>query len=162
MEFTFAMIKPDAVIANNSGKIIDMIEKNGFEILRMHKVHIDEETAREFYAEHKDKPFFTELVDFICSTPVIIMALGKENAIKDWRNLMGATDSRKAEKGTVRSLFGTDIGKNAVHGSDSAEAAEAELGLFFVDSSDEDEFEEGDLEFCDEDDCSKDDECCKD
>src|SRR5436190_11276778 len=101
-EFTFAMIKPDALAAKNSGKIIDMIEHHGFDIMRLHKVHLDEETAHEFYAEHKDKPFFNELVEFICSGPVIIMALSKENAIKEWRALMGATDSKKAEKGTIR------------------------------------------------------------
>ena len=165
MEFTFAMIKPDAVEAKNSGKIIDMIEKNGFEILRMHKIHLTKEAAQEFYAVHKDKPFFGEMTETISSSPVIIMALSKENAIADWRKLMGATDPKKAETGTVRAIFGTDIGHNAVHGSDAAETAEEELSMFFVDEDDfEDEESDGnDFEFdeeCDEEDCEDDEECC--
>src|SRR5438105_6067328 len=92
MEYTFAMIKPDAVAAKNSGKIIDLIEKNGFDIVRMHKVHLTEDAAREFYAVHKDKPFYNELVEFVCSGPSIIMGLAKENAVADWRKLMGVTD----------------------------------------------------------------------
>ena len=88
--------------------------------------------AEIFYAVHKDKPFFSELVKFVCSGPVIVMAMQKENAIKDWRNLMGETDSTKAAEGTVRKQFGTDISHNAVHGSDSHENAMQELGLFFA------------------------------
>jgi nucleoside-diphosphate kinase len=133
IERTFAMIKPDAVSAKNSGKIIDMIEKNGFTILDMRKMVIDKKKAEEFYAVHKEKPFFGELVSFVTSGPVIIMALERDNAVKAWRDLMGATDSRKADKGTVRNLFGTDIGKNAAHGSDSIENAKFELKLFFPD-----------------------------
>ncbi len=131
VERTFAMIKPDAVAAKNSGKIIDMIEHNGFTILGMRKIKIDKKKAEEFYAVHKERPFFGELVDFVTSGPVIIMALERDNAVKAWRDLMGATDSRKAEKGTVRNLFGTDIGINAAHGSDSVENAQQELLLFF-------------------------------
>ena len=160
MEFTkltYAMIKPDAVEAKNSGKIIDMIEHNGFEIIRLQKVIISRELAEEFYAEHEEKPFFGELVDFITSAPVVIMALHKENAIASWRELIGATDPKKAEVGTVRYLYGTDIGKNAVHGSLDSESAIKELGLFFPDlfgyspSADE----------CAEDACTEDDDCCK-
>lgn len=154
-EITFAMIKPDAVRAKNSGKIIDIIEKNGFEILRLHKIMLDKEGAEGFYAVHKDRPFFGELVEFVASGPVIIMALSKENAIQDWRKLMGATDPSKAEAGTLRKLFGTDISNNAVHGSDSQETANQELEYFFAHEAGDvevDEFEEEDEEM--------DDECC--
>ncbi|GMU19050.1 MAG: nucleoside diphosphate kinase [Candidatus Babeliales bacterium] len=131
MERTFAMIKPDAVAAKNSGKIIDMIEAHGFTIVGMKKTQLDKNKAEEFYAVHKERPFFAELVSFVTSGPVILLALEKENAVKAWRDLMGATDSRKADKGTIRNLFGTDIGKNATHGSDAAETAQVELELFF-------------------------------
>lgn len=130
-ERTFAMIKPDAVAAKNSGKIVDLIEQNGFTILGLRKMNIDKKKAEEFYAVHKERPFFGELVSFVTSGPVIVMALEKDNAVKAWRDLMGATDSRKADKGTIRNLFGTDIGKNAAHGSDSVENAKIELNLFF-------------------------------
>lgn len=125
------MIKPDAVAAKNSGKIIDMIEANGFTIVGMKKTTLDKKKAEEFYAVHKERPFFGELVSFVTSGPVILLALQKDNAVKAWRDLMGATDSRKADKGTVRNLFGTDIGKNATHGSDAQETAKVELALFF-------------------------------
>lgn len=130
-ERTFAMIKPDAVAAKNGGKIIDLIEQNGFTIVGMRKMNIDKAKAEEFYAVHKERPFFGELVSFVTSGPVIVMALEKDNAVKAWRDLMGATDSRKADKGTVRNLFGTDIGKNAAHGSDAPETAKTEIALFF-------------------------------
>ncbi|HTM06676.1 MAG TPA: nucleoside-diphosphate kinase [Patescibacteria group bacterium] len=164
IEYTFAMIKPDAVLARNSGAIIKIIEENGFEILRMHKIQLIKEAAEEFYEEHKEKPFFKEMVDFICSGPVIILALAKENAVKEWRNLIGATDSRKAAAGTIRATFGTDIGNNAVHGSDSQESAERELSMFFVDEDDfneEDEDKNDEFEFCDEEDCEEDEDCCR-
>lgn len=133
MQYTFAMIKPDAVAAKNSGKIIDMIEHHGFEIVRMEKVVIHADMAREFYSVHKERPFFGELVEFVASGPVIIMALEKENAIADWRKLMGATDPQKAEEGTIRKKYATSIGNNAVHGSDAPETAAQELKLFFPD-----------------------------
>src|SRR5271170_5274914 len=117
------MIKPDAVTASNSGKIIDMIEQNGFEILRLQKVVVSRELAEELYAEHKDKPFFGESVEFVTSGPVIIMALHKDNAIVAWRDLIGATDPAKAAPGTIRKLYGANIGNNAVHGSADAAAA---------------------------------------
>lgn len=130
-EITFALIKPDAVSAGNTGKIIDMIEKNGFTIMALFKGMIDEEMASEFYAVHKDRPFFKDLITYITSGPVIAMALEKENAVAAWRELMGATDPLKAADGTVRKLYGTSISANAVHGSDSPENAEIELELFF-------------------------------
>jgi len=128
---TFAIIKPDAVSQNNTGKIIDVIEKNGFEIVRLHKAIIAKDLAEEFYAVHKDKPFYNELVNFIISSPVIIMALYKENAVNEWRKLIGATNPTQAEPGTIRHTFGTSIDKNAVHGSDSPQTAMAEIELFF-------------------------------
>lgn len=133
IERTFAMIKPDAVTAKNSGKIIDMIEQNGFTILRVAKCTLDTKKAQEFYAVHKERPFFGELVSFVTSGPVIIMALEKENAVKGWRDLMGATDPLKADKGTIRNLFGTSISTNVAHGSDSMQTAAQELQLFFPD-----------------------------
>ena len=131
-KLTFAMIKPDAVAAKNSGKIIDMIEHNGFEIVRMQKVIVAKDLAEEFYAVHKDRPFYQELVEFIISAPVIIMALNKENAITSWRELIGATDPSKADGGTIRKLFATSVGENAVHGSDSDENAAIEGSFFFA------------------------------
>ena len=131
-EQTFAIIKPDTVAAKQTGKIIDMIETEGFDILRLQKGQLSPELAELFYDVHKDKPFFKELVDFISSGPIIIMALQKENAIADWRKLMGATDPAQADEGTIRKKFGTSIGKNAVHGSDSPETAMRELALFFA------------------------------
>jgi nucleoside-diphosphate kinase len=133
LERTFAMIKPDAVEAKVCGKIISMIEDHGFDILRLQKVQLTKEKAERFYAVHNMRPFFGELVAFVTSGPVIIMALEKENAIPSWRKLMGATDSKQAAPGTVRALYGTDIGKNATHGSDSADTACEELALFFPD-----------------------------
>lgn len=131
IEHTFAMIKPDAVSAKQAGKIIDMIEQNGFTILRLVKGQLSKDMAQLFYDIHKERPFYNELVDFVISGPVIIMVLEKENAIKGWRDLMGATDPLKADEGTVRKMFGTSIGKNVVHGSDAPETAARELMLFF-------------------------------
>ena len=130
-ETTFAMIKPDAVAAKNTGKIIDLIEKNGFSIIAMEKIQLTDEKAREFYAVHKDRPFFGELVEFVASGPVVVMALSKENAVAAWRDLMGATNPAQAAPGTIRASFGANIGNNAVHGSDALETARGELGLFF-------------------------------
>lgn len=130
-EFTFALIKPDAVQAHNSGKIIDIIEQHGFTVARMKKLSLDKDEAEAFYGVHKDRSFYPELITYITSGPVIAMALEKDNAVADWRKLMGATDPQKAEQGTIRALFGTDITHNAVHGSDSADNAQKELMLFF-------------------------------
>lgn len=130
-ELTFAMIKPDVIRAKNSGKVIDLIEQNGFDILRMQKGQLSKEMAEEFYSVHKERPFFGELVEFVTSGPVIVMALEKGNAVKEWRDLMGATDPLQAAPGTIRKLFGTNIGSNAAHGSDSQENAAIELSLFF-------------------------------
>lgn len=160
-KLTFAMIKPDAVAAKNSGKIIDMIESNGFEIVRLQKVIIASDLAHEFYGVHKERPFFGELVEFVTSAPVIIMALHKDDAINSWRELIGATDPSKAAEGTIRQKFGTSIGNNAVHGSDSSANAGMELELFFPDLF---EYEApsscSDEESCEDDSCN--DETCDD
>lgn len=155
------MIKPDAVASKNSGKIIDMIEHNGFEVVRLQKVIIAKDLAEEFYSVHKERPFFGELVEFVTSAPVIIMALHKDDAIGSWRELIGATDPSKAAEGTIRQLFGTSIGNNAVHGSDSSATAVTELELFFPDLF---EYEApsscSDDESCEDESC--DDETCDD
>jgi nucleoside-diphosphate kinase len=131
IEKTLAIIKPDAVKAGHIGDIISRIEQEGFNILGMKKIFITKAQAAEFYAIHKDKPFFVELVEFMTSGPVVVMALEKENAIKAWRDLMGATNPEKAEPNTLRKLYGTNVGSNATHGSDASETAQIELGLFF-------------------------------
>ena len=130
-ETTFAIIKPDAVRTGNTGSIIDLIELNDFEIVGMEKKHLTKKDAETFYAVHKKRPFFKDLVEYMTSGPIVILALKKENAIKDWRTLMGATDPLKAEVGTIRKMFGTDITENATHGSDAPETAATELKLFF-------------------------------
>ncbi|MCC7414859.1 MAG: nucleoside-diphosphate kinase [Epsilonproteobacteria bacterium] len=131
VERTFAMIKPDAVAARNAGKIIDLIESNGFTIVGMEKTKLSKDKAGIFYAVHKERPFYSELVDFVSSGPVVLLALEKEGAIAAWRDLMGATDPLKAAPGTIRKLFGTHVGANATHGSDAPETAQQELALFF-------------------------------
>lgn len=130
-ERTFAIIKPDAVAAGKANEIIQSIQDRGFTILAQKEITIDPETAQLFYAAHKDKPFFDELVSFISSGPAIVLALEKENAIADWRSAVGATNPAEAQEGTLRKAYGTDIGHNALHGSDSSESAHQELKLFF-------------------------------
>lgn len=132
-ERTLAIIKPDAVSKKFTGKIIDMIENHGFNIIRMQKLRMAHEHGQAFYAVHKDRPFYGELVEFITSGPVVVMALEKENAIKDWRTLMGATNPAQADAGTIRKLYAESIGKNAVHGSDAPETAKEEIKFFFHD-----------------------------
>lgn len=133
MEKTLAIIKPDAMKALRTGDIISLIELNKFTIKRMTKLQLSREQAEAFYAIHSDKPFFGELVDYMISGPVIVMALEKENAIQEWRDLMGATNPAKAAPGTLRRMFGTSIGNNATHGSDAPETAQQELKFFFSD-----------------------------
>ena len=130
-EKTLAMIKPDAVQAKHSGLIINLIELNKFSIVRMEKMNLTKQQAEKFYEIHKDKSFFGELVTYMTSGPVIVMALEKENAVKDWRDLMGDTNPAKAMPGTMRKMFGTSIGNNATHGSDSSDNAKIELKFFF-------------------------------
>ncbi len=131
LELTCAFIKPDAIASLRSGDIIALIELNGFKIVRMYKTRLSAEKAEEFYNVHHGKPFFGELVAYTISGPIIVMALEKDNAIREWRDLMGATDPLKAAPGTIRRMFGTNIGSNAVHGSDAPETAKKELKFFF-------------------------------
>jgi nucleoside-diphosphate kinase len=130
-EKTLAIIKPDAVEAHHSGAIITLIELNKFSILGMKKVHLTHKQAEEFYAVHKERPFFGELVTGMIKGPVIVMALEREDGIKSWRDLMGATDPAKASVGSLRAMFGTSIGSNATHGSDAPDTAQGELKFFF-------------------------------
>lgn len=128
---TFTMIKPDAFSKGHSGAIIDMILKNGFAIKAMKLTLLSKEKAGEFYAVHKARPFYGELVDFMSSGPIIAAILEKENAVADFRKLIGATDPAKADAGTIRKLYAASVGENAVHGSDSDENAKIEGDFFF-------------------------------
>jgi nucleoside-diphosphate kinase len=128
---TFTMIKPDAVASGHTGLIIDQIIKSGFKITAMKYLWLSSEKAGEFYEVHKERPFYGELVEFMSSGPIVAAILEKENAVEDFRKLIGATDPEKAEKGTIRSLYAQSIGANAVHGSDSAENAAIEGSFFF-------------------------------
>lgn len=131
LERTFAIIKPDAVKAGNAGAIITKIERNGFRILAMRKLHMTRAQAEGFYAVHRKRPFFRSLVKFMTSGPCVVLALERENAIATWRQVMGSTNPAEAAKGTVRKLYGSNIEQNASHGSDAPETAKVELGFFF-------------------------------
>lgn len=131
MEKTFSIIKPNAMKKNCLGDIISMFEANGLKIAGAKLTVLSKSKAEEFYAEHKARPFFGELVTFMTSGPVLLMCLAGENAVLKNREIMGATDPKKANVGTVRAKFGDNMGENAVHGSDSAASAERELALFF-------------------------------
>src|SRR5262245_41505792 len=128
---TFAIIKPDAVRAGNTGNIIQRITDDGFKIRAMKLIHMSKPVAEGFYAVHRERPFFGELVEFMTSGPSVVLALEKEKAQESWRELMGPTDSTKAPKGTIRGDFGVSVGENAVHGSDSPENAKIEISYFF-------------------------------
>jgi nucleoside-diphosphate kinase len=131
MERTFAIIKPDAVQRRLVGKILARIEEGGFAIRGMRMQHLTKREAEGFYAVHRERPFFGGLTDFMSSGPAVVMALEAPDAIRKWRNLMGATDPGKAEAGTLRKEFGSSIEHNATHGSDAPETAAFELGYFF-------------------------------
>ena len=131
VETTLSIIKPNAVKKNAIGSIIQIFEKNGLKVAAMKLVKIEKSKCEEFYAEHKERPFFGELVSFMTSGPVVLMALKGENAVLRNREIMGATDPKKAAPGTLRALFGDSVGENAVHGSDSLASAERELKIFF-------------------------------
>ncbi len=131
MERTFAIIKPDAVERNLIGKILERIESNGFKITAMKKTHLSITQAQGFYHVHKERPFFNSLTEFMCSGPVVLLVLEKEDAISAWRGLMGATNPEEADAGTIRKDFALNIEKNSTHGSDSAENAAFEISYFF-------------------------------
>ncbi|MEW6776135.1 MAG: nucleoside-diphosphate kinase [Bdellovibrionota bacterium] len=128
---TLSIIKPDAVKANHIGEIIATFEKNGLKVIAAKMMHLSVPEAQGFYHVHKARPFFNDLVKFMTEAPVMVMVLEGENAIQKNRDLMGATDSKKAAAGTIRARFGTDIERNAVHGSDSPETAAFETSYFF-------------------------------
>ena len=131
IETTFSIIKPNAVKKNVMGNIIAKFEENGLQIAAAKLVQLERSKCEEFYAEHKERPFFGELVDFMTSGPVMLMALHGENAVTKNREIVGATNPADAAEGTIRKLYGDSVGENAVHGSDSPASAERELALFF-------------------------------
>ncbi len=128
---TFTMIKPRTVAENHTGAIIKMIEEAGYKIVSIKKTHLTASTAGKFYEVHKERPFYEELVKFMSSGPIVPMILEKENAVLDYRKLIGSTDPAEAAEGTIRKLYATSKGENAVHGSDSDENAEIESSFFF-------------------------------
>ena len=128
---TFTMIKPDAFSKGYTGNILAMIEKAGFRLVARKKIRLSEEKAGEFYAVHKARPFYGELVEFMSSGEIVAAILEKENAVEDFRKLIGATDPAKADEGTIRKLYAENVGKNAVHASDSDENAQIEGSFFF-------------------------------
>lgn len=128
---TFTMIKPDAFKNGHAGAIIDRIIKEGFIVKAMKMLKLSPEKAGEFYAVHKERPFYGELVEFMSSGPIVAAILEKENAVEDFRKLIGATNPANAEEGTIRKLYATSVGENAVHGSDSDENAKIEGDFMF-------------------------------
>ena len=133
LEQTLSIIKPDAVERNLSEEIKSKLKKNGFNILKEKKIKLEKSDAEKFYKVHQTKPFYNDLCDYLSSGPIVVMALEKENAVVDNRKLMGATDPKNAESGTLRKKYGISIDKNSVHGSDSVENAKIEINFFFND-----------------------------
>ena len=131
IERTFSIIKPDATARNLTGAINAVIEKAGLRIVAQKRIQMTRAQAETFYAAHKARPFFGELVDFMISAPVVVQVLEGENAVQKHRDVMGATDPSKAEEGTIRKLFAKSIGENSAHGSDAVEAAAVEIAQFF-------------------------------
>jgi nucleoside-diphosphate kinase len=130
-ERTLTIIKPDAVSAGKAGVILSHLEKEGFRVAALRKLRLAPEQARAFYAVHRERPFYDALVRFMTEGPVVVAALERADAVPHLRRTMGATDSRKAEAGTIRNLYGTDVERNAIHGSDSPENAAKEVAFFF-------------------------------
>ena len=133
IERTFSIIKPDATKRNLTGKIIDRFESNGLRIIASKRIHMTREQAGEFYGVHKERPFYSDLVDFMISGPVVVQVLEGENAIAKNREIMGATNPAEADKGTIRKDFAESIDANSVHGSDAPETAAEEIKFFFSD-----------------------------
>ncbi|AHC73948.1 nucleoside diphosphate kinase protein [Candidatus Endolissoclinum faulkneri L5] len=134
IERTLSIIKPDAIKRNLTGAIITLIENSDLHIVAQKRIRLTKEQAKTFYAFHKDRPFFDELVDFMLSSPVVVQVLEGESAISVYRNLMGDTDPTRAADGTIRKVFAKSIEENSVHGSDSAIAARVEIAQFFSDN----------------------------
>ena len=133
LEQTLSIIKPDAVERNLSEEIKSEFDKSGFNILKEKKIKLEKSDAEKFYKVHQTKPFYNSLCDYLSSGTIVVMALEKENAVTDNRKLMGATDPKNAESGTLREKYGISIDKNSVHGSDSVENAKIEINFFFTD-----------------------------
>jgi nucleoside-diphosphate kinase len=131
LERTLTIVKPDAVAARKAGAILAHLEAEGFRLVGLRRASLGPEQARAFYAVHRERPFYDALVRFMTEGPVVVAALEREDAVAHLRKTMGATDSRKADAGTIRNLYGTDIERNAIHGSDSAENAAKEVAFFF-------------------------------
>src|SRR3954468_7882928 len=131
IERTFGIVKPDAVAKGAVGGVVGMIEQGGLKVIGLRMTQLSERQAQGFYAVHKERPFFNDLVKFMTSGPCVVMALEGDNAIARYRELMGPTDSKKAPPGTIRGQYGTDIEQNAVHGSDGPDTAQFELDYFF-------------------------------
>ncbi len=132
LERTLCIIKPDAVEKHHAGSILALLEKEGFEILALKRLHLSKPVAEGFYAVHKERPFFGELVTFMTRTPVVVAVLQRDEAVTKYRAVMGATDPAKADAGTIRKLYGSNVGENAVHGSDSLANAKIEIAYFFA------------------------------
>lgn len=135
VERTLCIVKPDAVEKNKAGAILQRVEEGGFKIVALRMAHLSQLEAEGFYDVHRARPFFGELVQFMTRSPVVIAVLERDNAVTAWRDLMGATDPAKAAAGTIRKQFGSNVGENATHGSDSAENARREIAYFFTGSS---------------------------
>ena len=131
---TFTIIKPDSVRKRNFGKILSRIEAEGFTVLGIKKIGLSQKQAEAFYGVHRERPFFKDLVKYMTSGPVYVAALERDNAVTHLRNVMGATDPKKADKGTIRAEYGESIEQNAIHGSDSDDNARIEIGFFFAES----------------------------
>jgi nucleoside-diphosphate kinase len=131
IERTFAIIKPDAVAAGHAGEILALIEQAGFKVLGMRMTRLSETQAQGFYAVHREKGFFAGLVKFMTEGPIVVLALEREDAIRKWREVMGATNPANAAEGTIRKRFATSIERNCVHGSDAPETAAVEIPFFF-------------------------------
>ena len=133
IEQTLSIIKPDAVERNLESEIKEMFISNGFQILKEKKIQIEKAEAEKFYKVHETKPFYNDLCEYLSSGPIVVMILQKENAVKGNRELMGATNPKDAEEGTIRKKYGVSIDKNSVHGSDSVDNAKIEIDFFFKD-----------------------------
>ena len=133
IEQTLSIIKPDAVERNLQDEFKNEFKKNGFSIIKEKKIHISKTEAEQFYKVHETKPFYSDLCAYLSSGPIVVMALEKQNAVQDNRNLMGATNPKDAEEGTLRKKYGLSIDKNSVHGSDSVENGKIEIDFFFKD-----------------------------
>ncbi len=132
LERTLCIIKPDAVEKNKAGAVLAHLEEAGFKLVAVRRTHLSQTVAEGFYAVHKARPFFGELVTFMTRSPVVVAVLEKDDAVASYRATMGATDPAKAEAGTLRKKFGANVGENAVHGSDSLENAKNEIAYFFA------------------------------